>query len=266
MRTIRYLSPHGVRFACEQNGNSYLDIEGDIFRDFEITDHESKIVKILAPIEPRAILCIGLNYRKLAETTGSKFPEHPDLFMKGPNTLQNPDDPIVLPTHLRSDSVDYECELAVIIGRECKNVSKDRALDFVFGYTAANDVTARDWQTRWGGGQFCRGKSFDTFAPLGPRIITKDEIPDPNALRLATRVNGISRQDSHTSDMIFDVPALIEFSSGGSTLLPGTVILTGTPEGIGMTMSPPSYLAPGDWVEVKFKKIGVLRNPVVSEQ
>jgi 2-keto-4-pentenoate hydratase/2-oxohepta-3-ene-1,7-dioic acid hydratase in catechol pathway len=128
MQIIRYLSPHGVRFASEQNGNIYLDIEGDIFRDFEITDRESQIVKILAPIEPRAILCIGLNYRKLAEATGSKFPEHPVLFMKGPNTLQNPGDLIVLPTHLRIHAVDYECELAVIIGRECKNVSKDRGL------------------------------------------------------------------------------------------------------------------------------------------
>jgi 2-keto-4-pentenoate hydratase/2-oxohepta-3-ene-1,7-dioic acid hydratase in catechol pathway len=109
---------------------------------------KSTIVKILAPIEPRVILCIGLNYRKLAEATGSKFPEHPVLFMKGPNTLQNPGDPIVFPTHFRSDAVDYECELGVIIGHQCKNVSKDRALESVFGYTAANDVTARDWQTR----------------------------------------------------------------------------------------------------------------------
>jgi 2-keto-4-pentenoate hydratase/2-oxohepta-3-ene-1,7-dioic acid hydratase in catechol pathway len=266
MRIIRYLSPDGIQFACERHGGSCLDIEGDIFQDFEVTDRKSTIVKILAPIEPRVILCIGLNYRKLAEATGSKFPEHPVLFMKGPNTLQNPGDPIVLPTHFRSDAVDYECELAVIIGRECKNVSKDRALDSVFGYTAANDVTARDWQTRWGGGQFCRGKSFDTFAPLGPAIITKDEIPDPNALRIATRVNGDSRQNSVTSDMIFDVPALIEFLSGSSTLFPGTLILTGTPEGIGMTMSPPSYLAPGDFVEIEIEKIGVLSNPVVSEE
>ena len=127
------------------------------FKTFEVTDRKSTIVKILAPIEPRVILCVGLNYRKLAEATGSKFPE-----------LQNPGDPIVLPTHLRSDAVDDECELAVIIGRECKNAAKDRALDSVFGYTAANDVTARDWQTRWGGGQFCRGKSFDYFRASRP--------------------------------------------------------------------------------------------------
>src|ERR1700739_2567642 len=246
MRIIRYLSPHGVRFACEQNGNTYLDIEGDIFRDFEITDHESKIVKILAPIEPRVILCIGLNYRKLAEATGSKLPEHPVLFMKGPNTLQNPGDPIVLPTRLKSDEVDYECELAVILGRECKNVSRPRALDYVFGYTAANDVSARDWQKRWGGGQFCRGKGFDTFAPLGPVIVTRDEIVNPNALRIETRVNSKTRQSSNTSDMIFDVPTLIEFLSGSTTLYPGTVILPGTPEGVGMAMDPPKFFASGD--------------------
>src|SRR5260370_30298774 len=224
MRIIRYLAQEGdIRFAAEQSGGRCFDIRGDIFQTFEVTGHESNMVKSLAPIEPRVILCIGLNYRKHAEETGARIPEWPVLFLKSPNTLQNPGDPIVLPTKLRSDAVDYECELAVIIGRECKNVSKDRALDSVFGYTAANDVTARDWQTRWGGGQFCRGKSFDTFAPLGPAIITKDEIPDPNALRIATRVNGDSRQNSVTSDMIFDVPALIGFLSGSSTLFPATL-------------------------------------------
>src|SRR5207247_10762364 len=138
---------------------------------------KSRVSKTTALTARRIIRCLGLNYRKLAAATGSTFRERPVLFIKGPNTLQTPRDPIVLPTHLRSDAVDYECELAVIIRRECKNVSKDRVLDSVFGYTAANDVTARDWQIRWGGGQFCRGKSFDTFAPLGPAIITKDEIP-----------------------------------------------------------------------------------------
>jgi 2-keto-4-pentenoate hydratase/2-oxohepta-3-ene-1,7-dioic acid hydratase in catechol pathway len=224
------------------------------------------MVKILAPIEPRVILCIGLNYRKHAEETGAKIPEWPVLFLKSPNTLQNPGDPIVLPTKLRSNEVDYECELAVIIGRECKNVPKGRALEFVFGYTAANDVSARDWQKRFGGGQFCRGKSFDTFAPLGPAIVTKDEIPSPNSLRIATRVNGKTRQSSNTSDMLFDVPTLVEFLSGSTTLYPGTVILTGTPQGVGMAMNPPQYLAPGDFVEIEIEKIGVLSNPVVAEE
>jgi 2-keto-4-pentenoate hydratase/2-oxohepta-3-ene-1,7-dioic acid hydratase in catechol pathway len=267
MRIIRYLAQEGdIRFAAEQPDGRCFDIRGDIFRTFEITGHESNVVKILAPIEPRVILCIGLNYRKHAEETGAKIPEWPVLFLKSPNTLQNPGDPIVLPTKLRSDEVDYECELAVIIGRECKNVPKDRALEVVFGYTAANDVSARDWQKRFGGGQFCRGKGFDTFAPLGPTIVTKDEIPNPNSLRIATRVNGKTRQSSNTSDMLFDVPTLVEFLSGSTTLYPGTVILTGTPQGVGMAMNPPRYLAAGDFVEIEIEKIGVLSNPVVAEE
>ena len=267
MRIIRYLAQEGdIRFAAEQPGGRCFDIGGDIFRTFEVTGRESNMVKILAPIEPRVILCIGLNYRKHAEETGAKIPEWPVLFLKSPNTLQNPGDPIVLPTKLRSNEVDYECELAVIIGQECKNVSKDRALEVVFGYTAANDVSARDWQKRFSGGQFCRGKSFDTFAPLGPAILTRDEIPSPNSLRIATRVNGKTRQSSNTSDMLFDVPTLIEFLSGSTTLYPGTVILTGTPQGVGMAMNPPQYLAPGDFVEIEIEKIGVLSNPVVAEE
>jgi 2-keto-4-pentenoate hydratase/2-oxohepta-3-ene-1,7-dioic acid hydratase in catechol pathway len=267
MRIIRYLAQEGdVRFAAEQPGGRCFDIYGDIFRDFEVTDRESKMVKLLAPVVPPVILCIGLNYRKHAAETGAKIPEHPVLFMKSPGTLQNPGDPIVLPTKLRSDQVDYECELAVVIGRKCKNVSKNDALDVVFGYTAANDVSARDWQKSFGGGQWCRGKGFDTFAPVGPAIVTKDEIPNPNALRIGTRVNSKSRQNSNTSDMIFDVPTLVEFLSGSTTLYPGTLILTGTPEGVGMAMDPPRYLGPGDFVEIEIEKIGVLSNPVISEE
>jgi 2-keto-4-pentenoate hydratase/2-oxohepta-3-ene-1,7-dioic acid hydratase in catechol pathway len=266
MRIIRYLAQEGdVRFGAEQSDGRCFDISGDIFRSFEVTDHEAKMVKLLAPIEPRVMLCIGLNYRKHAEEQGAKLPERPILFIKSPNCLQAPGDPILLPRRLRSDEVDYECELAVVVGRDCKNVKKEHALDYVLGYTAANDVSARDWQTRLGGGQFCRGKGFDTFAPLGPSIVTKDEIPNPNALRITTRVNGEVRQDSNTSDMIFDVPTLIEFLSGSTTLLAGTVIFTGTPSGVGMAMKPPRYLAPGDMVEVEVERIGVLSNPVVEE-
>ena len=267
MRIIRYLAQEGdVRFAAEQPGGRCFDLYGDIYRTFEVTDRESKMVKVLAPIEPRTILCIGLNYRKHAEETRSKIPERPVLFMKGPNTLQNPGDPIVLPTKLKSDEVDYECELAVILGRECKNASRTQALDYVLGYTAANDVSARDWQRRLGGGQFCRGKGFDTFAPLGPAIVTRDEIANPNNLHIETRVNGKIRQSSNTSDMLFDVPTLIEFLSGSTTLYPGTVILTGTPQGVGMAMNPPQFLKKGDFVEIEIEKIGVLSNPVVEEE
>jgi 2-keto-4-pentenoate hydratase/2-oxohepta-3-ene-1,7-dioic acid hydratase in catechol pathway len=267
MRIIRYLAQEGdIRYAAEQPGGRCFDIRGDIFREFEVTGRESNMVKLLAPVEPPVILCIGLNYRKHAAETGAKIPEYPVLFIKSPGTVQNPGDPIVLPTRLRSDEVDYECELAVVIGRKCKNVSKKDALDVVLGYTAANDVSARDWQKRFGGGQWCRGKGFDTFAPLGPAMVTKDDIPNPNSLRIGTRVNSKTRQNSNTSDMIFDVPTLIEFLSGSTTLYPGTVILTGTPEGVGMAMDPPQLLARGDFVEIEIEKIGVLSNPVVTEE
>ena len=196
---------------------------------------------------------------------GSKFPEYPVLFIKSISSLQNPEDPILLPRHLRSDRVDYECELAVVIGRVCKNVSASKAFDYVAGYTCANDVSARDWQIKRGGSQWCRGKTFDTFAPLGPCLVLKDEIPDPNALRIQTVLNGQSMQDSNTSDMIFDVPTLIEFLSGSTTLLPGTVILTGTPQGVGAARKPPVFLQPGDTVTIEIEKIGALTNPVVAE-
>jgi 2-keto-4-pentenoate hydratase/2-oxohepta-3-ene-1,7-dioic acid hydratase in catechol pathway len=266
MRLIRHIAQDGaVRFAAEKTAGIHVDIHGDIFGEFGLTDHESKVAKILAPVEPPVILCIGHNYRKHVEETGAQMPQHPVLFLKNLGAVQNPDDPIVLPTKLPSDEVDYECELAVVIGKKCKNVSKAEALNFVLGYTAANDVSARDWQRRLSGGQFCRGKSFDTFAPLGPMLVTKEDIPNPNALHIETRVNGETRQSSNTSDMIFDIPTLIEFLSGSTTLYPGTIILTGTPSGVGMAMKPPRYLAPGDVVEIEIEKIGVLRNPVVAE-
>jgi 2-keto-4-pentenoate hydratase/2-oxohepta-3-ene-1,7-dioic acid hydratase in catechol pathway len=267
MRVIRYLAQDGtVRFAAEKTGGTHVDIHGDLFGQFELTNHVSQVAKILAPVAPPVILCIGHNYRKHVEETGAKMPQHPVLFLKNLGAVQNPGDPIVLPTKLRSDEVDYECELAVVIGKKCKNVSKSAALDVVLGYTAGNDVSARDWQRRLSGGQFCRGKSFDTFAPLGPVLVTKEDIPNPNALQIETRVNGETRQSSNTSDMIFDVPTLIEFLSGSTTLYPGSVILTGTPSGVGMAMNPPRYLAPGDVVEIEIEKIGVLRNPVLAEE
>lgn len=195
-----------------------------------------------------------------------KPPELPVLFVKGINTLQHPDDPIRLPTHLASDEVDYECELAVVIGKAAKNVSRARALDHVLGYTCANDVSARDWQIKRGGGQWCRGKFFDTFCPLGPRLVTGDELPrGPNALKIATHLNGETVQDWTTADMIFDIPALIEFLSGSTTLVPGTVILTGTPHGVGMAAKPPRWLKAGDAVTIEIEHIGRLTNPVALE-
>ena len=170
-----------------------------------------------------------------------------------------------MPRTLTSDSVDYECELAVIIGKPCYNVKRDEALSYVLGYTCANDVSARDWQMKYGGTQWCRGKTFATFCPLGPVITTADEIPNPNALAIKTVLNGQVMQDWNTNDMIFDVPTLIEFLSGSTKLAAGTVILTGTPHGVGGARKPPVFLQPGDTVSIEIEKIGTLTNPVVAE-
>jgi len=266
MRIIRFLDSLGqVHHGVHQPDGTALRIQGDILANFDVTHQKIPVKKLLAPLQPTTLLCIGLNYVKHMLEMGSPRPEFPMLFMKNPASVQNPGDAIEIPTHLKSTQVDYECELAIVIGKRAKNVSKADALNYVLGYTAANDVSARDWQKQFGGGQFCRGKSFDTFCPLGPAIVTRDEIPNPNNLRLQSLVNGESRQDTNTSDMIFDVPTLIEFLSGSTTLLPGTVILTGTPGGVGAGMKPPQFLKPGDKVTVSIEKIGELANPVIAE-
>ncbi|HEU5077829.1 MAG TPA: fumarylacetoacetate hydrolase family protein [Opitutaceae bacterium] len=266
MKIIRYRDTREtICYGAEQGDGSVRRIEGDIFGAFTVTSETAQIAQRLAPIQPSQILCIGLNYRRHAEETKAKMPERPILFVKGINTLQHPGEPILIPTHLASHEVDYECELAVVIGKACKNVRREEALKYVLGYTCANDVSARDWQIKLGGGQWCRGKFFDTFAPLGPCLVTPDEIPDPQALRIATILNGERVQDWTTSDMIFGVAALIEFLSGSTTLVPGTVILTGTPHGVGMAAQPPRWLKPGDNVSIEIEKIGTLQNPVRLE-
>lgn len=268
MRIIRYLDSHGrTHFGAEQADGFALRLDGDLYATPRVTTERADIAKLLAPVVPTQILCVGLNYRQHAAETGAKIPERPILFVKGINTLAHPGDAIEIPTHLASSEVDYECELAVVIGKPCKNVSRARALDYVLGYTCANDVSARDHQIKLGGGQWCRGKFFDTFAPLGPRLVTPDEIPNPNALRISTTLNGQRVQDSNTADMIFDVPALIEYLSGSTTLVPGTVILTGTPQGVGMAAKPePRWLRPGDSVTIEIEKIGALTNSVALER
>lgn len=267
MKIIRCIDAAGetVLAALQPNGMA-LALEGDLFGELRATKRPVEVKKLLAPLMPTAILCIGLNYRKHAEETNAKFPQWPVLFIKSPGAVQNPGDPIELPTKLKSTMVDYECELAVVIGKRCKNVKKENALDFVLGYTCGNDVSARDWQKDFGGSQWCRGKTFDTFCPLGPALVTKDEIPNPNALRIRTVLNGEAVQDWTTEDMIFDVPTIIEFLSGSTTLLPGTVILTGTPHGVGMARTPQLFLKSGDTVTIDIEKIGSLTNPVVDEK
>jgi 2-keto-4-pentenoate hydratase/2-oxohepta-3-ene-1,7-dioic acid hydratase in catechol pathway len=266
MKIIRYQdSDHRVGYAALQEDGSALQISGDIFGEHSVTQKPAAVAKLLAPVQPSNILCVGLNYRQHAVESKAPIPEFPVLFMKLASAVQNPGDPIVLPRQLRSNEVDYEAELAVVIGRTCKNVSRERALDYVLGYSCANDVSARDWQSKWGGSQWCRGKTFDTFAPLGPSLVTRDEIPNPNALALRLDINGEVLQDWNTNDMIFDVPRLVEFLSGSTTLPAGTVILTGTPQGVGFARKPPRWLKPGDTITVTIEKIGALSNPVVEE-
>lgn len=266
MKIIRYQDRQGnISHAALQADGSAQKLAGDLFTGLEPLAQKADVAKLLAPLEPVSIVCIGLNYRRHAEETRAKIPQFPVVFMKGLNTLQHPGAPIQLPRHLRSDEVDYECELAIVIGKRCKNVPHSEALQYVLGYTAANDVSARDWQKGWGGSQWCRGKGFDTFCPLGPCLVTPDELGNPNQLAIRTTVNGEALQDWNTNDMIFDVPALIEFLSGSTTLLPGTVILTGTPHGVGMARTPQRWLQPGDTVSVEIEKIGVLTNPVIEE-
>jgi 2-keto-4-pentenoate hydratase/2-oxohepta-3-ene-1,7-dioic acid hydratase in catechol pathway len=266
MQIIRYLDPkQQEKYASLQADGTTREIAGDIFGQFSVTDKRAEVAKRLAPTAATNLFCIGLNYRRHAVEGKAAIPEFPVVFMKATTAVQNPGDPIVLPRHLRSDEVDYECELAVVIGRRCKNVPRDRALEHVLGYTCANDVSARDWQGKWGGSQWCRGKTFDTFAPMGPCLVTADEIPNPNALKIKFDINGDVLQDWNTDDMIFDVPRLIEFLSGSTTLLPGTVILTGTPHGVGFAQKPPRWLKPGDTATVTIEKIGALSNPVIEE-
>ena len=267
MNIIRHLGPSGPACAARLADGTAREISGDILGEFRVTDRAVTPGRLLAPVVPSNILAIGLNYRKHAEEGGRGAPEKPVLFIKATSSVQNPDDPIEIPQGLASQEVDYECELAVVIGRRCKNATRANALDYVLGYTCANDVSARDWQRKpWGGGQWCQAKSFDTFCPLGPVLATRDEIPNPNQLRIRSLLNGQVMQDWNTDDMIFDVPALIEFLSGSKTLLPGTVILTGTPHGVGFARQPPVFLHAGDTVTIEIEGIGALTNPVVLEK
>lgn len=268
MKIIRYTDSTGqARYGARQPDGSSVELEGDPFAgNLRPSGRPADVRKLLCPVPPANLFCIGLNYRQHAEESRLAVPEFPVLFMKGINAACHPGDPIELPRALQSDEVDYECELAVVIGKACKNVSRKEALKHVLGYTCANDVSARDWQVRRGGGQWCRGKTFDTFCPLGPCLVTPDELETPNSLSIKTILNGQVVQDWDTGDMIFDVPALIEFLSASTTLVPGSVILTGTPHGVGMARKPPLWLKPGDTVTIEIEHIGQLTNPVVEER
>jgi 2-keto-4-pentenoate hydratase/2-oxohepta-3-ene-1,7-dioic acid hydratase in catechol pathway len=263
MKLIRYLDSSGtIQYAAEQAGGTQLRVEGDPFSNIRVTQELASVAKILAPISPVQIWCIGQNYRRHADEVGMSSGDFPVVFAKGANTVQDPGAPIAIPSKAGTGELDYEGELVVIIGRTCKDVSRDRALEYVAAYTCGNDVSARDWQLKKGGSQWCRGKSFDTFAPIGPCLVTPDSIADPSGLNIQTTVNGRVLQDGNTRDMVRDVPALIEFLSQSTTLLPGTAIFTGTPHGVGMAQNPPLWLKDGDEVSITIEKIGTLTNTV----
>jgi 2-keto-4-pentenoate hydratase/2-oxohepta-3-ene-1,7-dioic acid hydratase in catechol pathway len=210
---------------------------------------------------PEKIICVGLNYRGHAAETNAKIPEVPVLFGKFNTALVGASGPVILPAN--SSQVDYEAELAVVIGKRAKRVSVEEAPGVVGGYMIMNDVTARDWQLRVR--QWLTGKSFDTFAPAGPWLVTPDEIPDPHNLRISLRLNGKTMQDSNTSDLIFGIPALISHISQIFTLKPGDIISTGTPPGVGFVRNPPVFLRDGDLVEISIDGIGTIRHSCIAE-
>jgi 2-keto-4-pentenoate hydratase/2-oxohepta-3-ene-1,7-dioic acid hydratase in catechol pathway len=267
-KIIRFISVDGQLYwgvADHPRFKIALPILGNIFESFEVTDEPVEVKKLLPPVLPPNILGIGLNYKRHGDETGIKTPDMPVMFMKATGAIIGPDDPIILP-RVGPDQVDYEAELAVVIGKKAKNVSRDEAMEYILGYTCANDISARDWQIRKQKSQWVRAKSFDTFCPLGPCLVTTDEIPDPHHLSIQSDINGRILQDSNTSDMIFDVPTIVSDLSQSTTLFPGTVILTGTPHGIGFTRIPPVYLKPDDVVSIQIEKIGKLSNPVKLEE
>lgn len=266
MRIIRFIDETGtIRLGQKRGDGTATVLRGDLFAALEATDQSAAVTRLLAPLEPINIFAIGLNYGEHARETGAALPENPVLFMKPTTALNDPEAPIVIPAACdHGPEVDYEAELAVIIGRTARNVPTHSALDYVFGYTCANDVSARRWQKHGGGGQWVRGKSFDGFCPLGPELVTRDELSDPQNLTVRCYLNGECMQDGNTNDMIFPVAELISFLSRDTTLLPGTVILTGTPPGVGFARTPPVFLQPGDRVVIEIENIGRLENPVAA--
>jgi 2-keto-4-pentenoate hydratase/2-oxohepta-3-ene-1,7-dioic acid hydratase in catechol pathway len=280
----------GYRLDCERlfdpaghpsNPLSWFDMDGPWFQKarevFDNVEQDSNALQHakeqgwlvpsrdayrFAPVpRPGKLICIGLNYRDHAKESNLPVPDKPVVFSKFSSAVIAPGEPVVIPK--TSQKVDYEAELAVVIGRRGRHVIADRAYDYVLGYTAFNDVSARDFQ--FADGQWQRGKSCDTFAPMGQTIVTTDAIPDPHKLSIKLTLNGETMQDSNTDQMIFNVPRLIEFISESITLEPGDVIATGTPAGVGFARKPPVFLKPGDQMEIYIEGMGGLGNPVVAE-
>lgn len=266
MRIVRFLDEQNQeQLGVDQGNDTATLLSGALFGALESTGETRRIATRLAPVQPTNIFCIGKNYSEHAREMGSEAPELPIVFMKPTSTLNHPNALITIPaacTH--GPEVDYEAELAVVIGRSARNVTREEALSYVFGYTCANDISARWWQKSGSGGQWIRGKGFDGFCPLGPVLVTADEIPEPQNLAVRFRLNGELMQDGNTRDMMFPVDYLIAELSRDLTLLPGTVLLTGTPSGVGFARDPQVFLRPGDAMETEVEGIGVLRNQVVG--
>ncbi|NWS64106.1 FAHD2 protein, partial [Chunga burmeisteri] len=219
-------------------------------------------VRLLAPVgDPEKVICVGLNYRDHCLEQGVKIPKEPIIFSKFPSAIIGPFDDIVHPEE--SSEVDWEAELAAVIGKKGRHIEESSALDHVVGFTVANDVSARDWQMRRNGRQWLLGKTFDTFCPLGPALVTKEAVADVHNLRIRCSVNGQVMQDSSTSQLIFRLPKLIAWVSRFVTLVPGDILLTGTPPGVGVFRKPPVFLQRGDEVQCEIEELGTICNKVV---
>jgi 2-keto-4-pentenoate hydratase/2-oxohepta-3-ene-1,7-dioic acid hydratase in catechol pathway len=286
MRLVTYQSPSGPRLAALRDG-SYVDLNAAnpqlpnsmkgllalgsaglgqaaaALARGELIDAAK--VRLLPPVpDPEKVICVGLNYADHARESGVAPPEEPVLFNKFPSALAAHGQPIVLPRE--SNEVDYEAELVVVIGRGGRHIAQQDAFNHVAGYCPGHDVSARDWQLHKPGKQWLLGKTFDTFAPYGPALVTRDEAPDPSNLRIQFRLNGRVLQDSSTKELIFPIDALIAYISQVCTLKPGDLIFTGTPPGVGFARKPPIFLQPGNVAEVEIEGLGVLSNPVVASQ
>lgn len=266
VRFARLKQGSEVVYALQQADGSFHVAEGCPYAGtLKDTGRKVSASSHLPPVEVKDIVCIGLNYRAHADELKLPYPKNPVVFNKPVTTAAGHGDTVVKPRI--SEKMDYEVELAIVIGRECKDVTEADALNYVLGYTCANDLSTRDWQKvpELSGSQWCRSKMFDRFAPLGPVLTTKDEIPDPGSLRVQTFVNGQQMQDSSTRDLIFSVPQIISFLSIGTRLQPGTIILTGTPFGVAEGRKPQPWLKPGDKVAVEVERIGRLENTIVED-
>jgi len=261
MRIIKYQKDNEVKRGILK-GNKIFKLEGDLFSDFSVGKETAKLkeVQLLAPIKAPNIIAIGLNYRQHALETGAEIPERPLVFLKATSSLTGPDSEIILPK-LAPNEVDYEAELAVIISKKAKNIETVEVDDYILGYSCANDISARDCQKKLDK-QWARAKSFDTFCPLGPWIETD---LNPDNLNIKSILNGKEMQQSNTADMIFNVAQIVSYLSHNMTLLPGTVILTGTPEGVGFAREEKIFLRKGDQINIEIEGIGSLKNIVKKE-